>query len=314
MYDVKAINDCFEIHYYLDNGSHEMNAFSENNCTYQILESTKTFSKQLGFYIDVVTFPTSEGGLIKWLKIVKKQEDKTAPITTELVKYLVMGAFSAVFFFGNKILDYVTRDTSLEELQKAALVKYLEENDCDVQPMENKISKLRSNFYSSLETSDNVNKVEFTSFDKDGKIVASAGVQRSSFSAYVLTDNKLDPEDIDDVTILITSPVISKGNYNTWHGRYKDEYIGFKMCSNEFKTLIQSGDVVFKNGFTINCALRIHRCLTETGEAKITKYEVIRVNKYFIDDKAIETIEGKKHRQQVAIDNSPNLFSGFEDI
>lgn len=52
------------------------------------------------------------------------------------------------------------------------------------------------------------------------------------------------------------------------------------MKSNEFKTLVQTGQVLFKNGSSINCHLLTHKKVNAEGEVKITGYEVILVNHY----------------------------------
>ena len=70
------------------------------------------------------------------------------------------------------------------------------------------------------------------------------------------------------------------------------------MKSNEFKTLVQTGQIEFKNGSSINCLLTIKRKIDNEGLEKNLSYEVSRVNNYFENDKPIETPEGKKHRQK----------------
>lgn len=69
------------------------------------------------------------------------------------------------------------------------------------------------------------------------------------------------------------------------------------MQSNEFKTLVQSGEIEFKNGSSINCFLRIRRKVNNEGVEINLGYDVIRVDHYFENDKPIETKEGKHHRQ-----------------
>jgi len=57
------------------------------------------------------------------------------------------------------------------------------------------------------------------------------------------------------------------------------------MKSNEFKTLIQTGDVHFINGFAINCRLITRKKVNTEGEDRITGYEIVPVNHYFENDK-----------------------------
>ena len=75
------------------------------------------------------------------------------------------------------------------------------------------------------------------------------------------------------------------------------------------KTLVQTGQVLFKNGSSINCHLLTHKKVNAEGEVKITGYEVILVNHYFENDKPVETTEGKRNRQiREAESNQLTLF------
>lgn len=307
------ISNTLQLHYYLDNGSHEMNAFSANRCSYEALQIIAEIARKFNVQVVITTFPCENGGLIQWLKIVKKNEDKSAPITTEVIKYLVVGMIALPFYIGDKVIDHIMNDDSLDESQKEEYCDTIRDNGVNLSSSENKITKLRSNFYSSLEEDKNVNKVELSSFDGHSNLIISKSVSRASFPAYILTDNALDPVDIDEAIIFITAPVIAKGSYTYWHGKYNGEDIKFKMNSNEFKTKVQQGEVSFKNGFSINCLLRIHKVLTDNGDERVRKYEVVRVNNYFITDKIIETNEGRTHRIKKERDNEPHLFSDIEE-
>ena len=94
------------------------------------------------------------------------------------------------------------------------------------------------------------------------------------------------------------SPVLKKGKYK-WTGIYKGNIISFSMKSNEFKTLVQTGVVLFKNGTSINCHLITNKKINKDGEIYISGYEVVLVNQYFDNDKPMETPEGKRKRQNI---------------
>ncbi len=93
------------------------------------------------------------------------------------------------------------------------------------------------------------------------------------------------------------SPVLKKGNYK-WRGIYKDKVESFNMKSTEFKTLVQSGKIEFKNGSSIKCLLQIERKVNNEGIEQVFGYHIIRVDEYFENDTPVETLEGKKHRQK----------------
>jgi hypothetical protein len=69
------------------------------------------------------------------------------------------------------------------------------------------------------------------------------------------------------------------------------------MKSSEFKTLVQNGQIEFRNGSSINCHLQIKRKVNSEGLVLNVGYDVIMVNKYFENEHPIETKEGKHHRQ-----------------
>lgn len=306
--------DCIEIHYVLDDKSHQMDAYALNKGTHEILSAINAFAKKLNVQLKVEAFALGEGGIREWLKIVKANEDKSAPITTEVVKYLVLSVFGVLGYAGVQIIDYIKEDHELNDLKKAVLIKYITDESPDLASLDNKVSKLRSNYYNAIQKSDNVDKVQFASLDNAGYVSFSREVPRGSFPAFILSDNLLEPKEVENAIIQITSPVIAKGDYNMWHGYYNGEFIAFKMLSNEFKTLVQQGEVSFKNGFSIQCLLRLTKSLMENGDERMSKYEVIRVDKYFISENEIETREGRVNRQKQTLRDAPNLFTniGFE--
>jgi hypothetical protein len=74
------------------------------------------------------------------------------------------------------------------------------------------------------------------------------------------------------------------------------------MKSHEFKNLVKSGTVQFKNGTSIDCYLEIRKKIDNEGLEKVVGYDVFRVNNYFENDKPIETPEGRHHRQKKEAD------------
>ena len=83
------------------------------------------------------------------------------------------------------------------------------------------------------------------------------------------------------------------------------------MKSNEFKNLVQNGEIEFKNGSSINCFLSIRKKIDNEGVEKIVGYDVIRVNFYFQNEQPIETKEGKNFRKvKEAEEKQYDLFNG----
>lgn len=61
--------DRFEIHYYLANESHAMDAFVRNKCEAELLAILQEVCSILGASIKVETIPLEEGGLKEYWKV-----------------------------------------------------------------------------------------------------------------------------------------------------------------------------------------------------------------------------------------------------
>ena len=90
---------------------------------------------------------------------------------------------------------------------------------------------------------------------------------------------------------------LKKGKYQ-WLGIYNGTVIQFKMKSNEFKNMVLTGQVPFKNGSSIICLLLTSKKIDNQGNEKVTGYEVLEVYNYFENEAPIETPEGKRRRQK----------------
>lgn len=168
----------------------------------------------------------------------------------------------------------------------------------------NTIKKRRSNFYEALEKYPKIDKVSLVLENEAKSLIYYATfVCKNNFKEYILTSDDLKPKEIDEAIIEIISPVLKKGKYK-WMGIYSGETISFDMKSNEFKTLVQTGRIEFKNGSSINCLLTIRKKIDNEGQEKVVGYDVSRVNHYFENDKPIETPEGKFHRQKQEADKT----------
>ncbi|RZK38404.1 MAG: hypothetical protein EOO61_07990 [Hymenobacter sp.] len=115
----------------------------------------------------------------------------------------------------------------------------------------------------------------------------------------------------ENAVIEIIAPVLKKGKYK-WIGHYNGNTIHFNMKSEEFRKLVQDGNIEFKNGSSITCSLEIRRKISGEGVELITGYDVIRVDYYFQNSKPVETKEGKSYRQVKEAQSAQLNF--FQDI
>jgi len=302
-----------ELHYWFGDGTHTMDAIVQNKCEYDFLGILKEVAVILSTGIIIETEPLADGGLRRWFKIISKEENRKAVITTAVIASLVSSILitpvtASISKITEKIIDEIFEDKEVKELQKQKLKLEVEKLKLDIleksrQLNQNSIiKKKRSNFYETLENYPKVDKVSFIVEDENkDSVVQENIVCRHDFKSFILVSDNLEPVEIDNAIIEIISPVLKKG-YFKWMGIYNGDLISFNMKSNEFKTLIQTGIIQFKNGTSINCYLVINKKIDNEGLEKITGYDVYRVNNYFENDKPVETPEGKYHRQKKEAD------------
>lgn len=225
----------------------------------------------------------------------------------------------------NKNLDLQYEErTKMKELEKEIniasvreLLKEFHQTNIEIQKISkrlennNIIKKRRSNFYEQLINYDKIERVSFK-VENNKYTISEKFIEKENFTKFILHTDIIDPKNIENATIEIISPVLKKGNYK-WTGIYKNESIPFSMKSVEFKELVQKGNVEFKNGFTIKCLLQINNKIDSEGIIKITGYEVLRVDNYFINDKPVETNEGKKHRKLKEAEKQMLKLFRYED-
>lgn len=328
-----------ELHYWLKNNSHVMDAYVQNKCELEFLNIAKEIALVFGSEIVIQTEPLAEGGIRRLFQIVAKGENKNATITAAVISAIIISITSTPITTAiSKTVEIaITKlfETELDRKEKELIIEG-KELDNEGKKLDNeekkirneksklefkeklnqvetnqKIIKKRSNFYEEIEKDPTVEKLSFIVEDLiKNKILDEILVPREEFKKYILVSNRLDPEPIDNAVIEIISPVLKKGNYK-WKGIYDGKAVSLNMKSNEFKTLIQTGKIEFKNGSSIKCALEIEKQLDNDGNETILAYNIIRVNEYFDNDKPNETPEGKIFRQKKEADEKQ--FKMFDD-
>jgi hypothetical protein len=271
-----------------------------------------------------------EGGIRRWFKLALKNENKRATITVGLISALVIATVATPITTAlskttemlieklfedeldrrEKELDIEGKelDNDWKKLNNEKLKQELKNNITKIDS-NTKIKKYKSNFYEELEKEKRLEKISFTVEDNERKPLSrELYILKENFKEFILASNEIDTEPIEDAVIEIISPVLKKGDYK-WKGIYNGKAISLNMKSNEFKTLIQTGKIEFKNGSAIKCVLDIKKELDNDGNEKIIAYNIMSVNEYFENDRPIETPEGKSSRQKrEAIDNQLNIF------
>jgi hypothetical protein len=325
--------DRFQIHYYLANGSHAMDAFVRNKCEAELLAILQEICAIVGASIKVETVPSKEGGLRDFWKILGDNGlhiSATFTILTFVLGVINSGLSRVPVADSDKDareksiqeLTIEEKKLSIEEKRLALekLRKEIKEGTLNKETLESaakaaehniKIQSRRSNFYKQLSNYEKVTAVGFSSLNsKSEQVILERTVPRSDFSKFILLDNSLPTETIEPATIEIVAPVLREGNYK-WKGIYEDESISFSMTDADFKNSVHQELIAFQHGSCIKCVLQINRKVNEVGEVEINGYSVITVLEKSDGGIATETPQGKKHRAyKKFIEDQPDLFSG----
>lgn len=312
-----------ELHYWFNDGSHTMSATTLNKCEYEFLGIAKEIAQKLKVDIEIETEPLGEGGLRSWFRFKSKEKDALkigiilylltnvlgTPITTSLDELTRMAIQSVFESEEVKLLKEQKQIAELKyDIAKLEAETYKLSHAID----ENVVKKRRSNYYEGLNSCNKIDKVSVSIMDSSKKnVYLQKEVMKKDFLNFIMTSDYVEPDNDENAIIEIVSPVLKKGKYK-WTGIYNGEVIIFSMKSNEFKTLVQTGKIQFKNGSAINCHLIINKKVNAEGEVRISGYEVIFVNHYFENDKPVETPEGKRKRQTKEYEQQQmSLFPDF---
>ena len=310
------------IRYQFPDGSHSMDARVFNYCEKQIIDILYAVATSYDLKIKVETLPLEDGSLLSFLKIDSSTGKKVANILFTIFLSVVANLITDEIKNKPKdtaqiVFEQVMQDPGVQELLKEKTKEELRKEELELKKAndrlqttleENKLKKKKSEFYKALEGYDKVKEVSFYQIRAGRDNPPFKTIERKNFEDFVLDSDELEPYVIEDARIEIISPVLKKGKYK-WNGIYNRAAIPFTMRSVEFKELVQSGQIVFKNGSAIVCVLVVKRKLDSEGNEKITGYEVLRVDSYELDGTPTETPESKRKRQkEKAVKQQLSLF------
>jgi len=297
-----------ELHFYTKDGSHTMDAEAFNRCVYEYLGIIQEITSKYHVQVKVEAEAIEEGGIRQWLRInlPARDEFKKQFIMTLLVSIVTAPITTSISSVTDRCIEKVFTSAEIsslkEEKMKAELEYQIAWYNNEVRKLSDSINsnlivKKRSNFYESVKICSKINEIEFIGADEKRNPYDKIKVPQVDFDKYILVSDDLEPKEIPDAVIEIISPVLKKGKYK-WTGIYNGEVIQFSLKSMEFKTLVQTGDIAFKNGTSIQCELNIKRKLDPDGNEQITGYEVMSVDATFDNENPIETPEGRRKRRK----------------
>ncbi len=302
----EEISSKFELHYSFHDNSHSMDATIRNNSEREFLALMKEIASILKVDIRIENEALTKAGFRLRFKIIKKSETKRAPITASFVTSLMLIVLGAplnatVDTLFHKMFDDADPDNPEIERLRQDIGKMCLNNPYMSTQLNrnNKINRRKSNFYETLLACFKINKIGLKTLDKNDKtLLKEYTISRKEFSRYILKTDELPTLVDENAVIEIISPVLKNGNYS-WKGIYNGQVLDFGMKSTEFKSLVQIGDVEFKNGTCINCILEMPRKIDNLGEEVITAYKIAMVISFYKNDKPMETPEGRKYKQEL---------------
>ncbi|MBZ4188080.1 hypothetical protein [Niabella beijingensis] len=304
-----AGSNCIEVEYYFEEETHLMDALIQNKCEYELLALIREVASRLRLRIHIESAALAEKGFRRRFKVALKKEHKTEPAAVTIATAALVAVIATPVSVSaadeiRKLIETLLQAPEFSQIDNKRLQLQIEKlkqqmlNSCDQLDTSNVIKKRRSNFFELLHRYPKISRVHFTASDEQRiRITQEKNITRQDFNGFVLTTNILEPEEVDDVEIEIISPVLKKSSAK-WTGMYNGKPHSFSMQSKEFKKLVQSGKVLFKNGTAINCQLTIHKKINNEGAERVTGIDITRVNHYFENDKPIETAEGRKQKKQ----------------
>ena len=308
----------FELHYYLNDESHQINAFLRNKCEAELLAIISEISAILDIEAELVATAAKEGGFREFWDVVKGNANAITVVL--LVAQLMLTVAPMLHESEKEALEKELNRLQIEEsklnIQKLrkevkAAAPSPETIERTAQHLSNnlKIIKRKSNFYAALSKKQEVSKIGFSVLNANFvPQTDERQVERRDFRKYVLNSNKLRAEEV-EAEIEIVSPVLKDGNYK-WKGIYNDQPISFDMLDLAFKDMVLLDNIPFQHGSSIICILRIGRELDEVGDVKVTGYAVTTVIEKIDGSTSIETSQGKKYRHaKKYIEGQGTLFT-----
>jgi len=304
-----------ELHYYLIDGSHSMDASVRNKCEREALAVIYEIAKHLDVSTVIESYAHQEGGLKELWKAIGRNDKQLT---------LIVAIFAILFSCSpreNQELSSLEKEKKELEIEKLRLeIKALSrEVDPDgvlerqaheaaeALDKSGRVVVRRSNFYKNLVTYDKVYAVSFTPKMQRDSVPAEISVDRQGFSDFVLRSDKLPPEVYEDAVIEVFAPVLIDANQQ-WRGFFNGDAISFAMMDHSFKADVIAKKVKFQHGTTIRCTLNVLRRYNELGEVVVTGHSVTGVLEVAEGGSAyVGTTEGIR-RKKNPNPKQPSLF------
>jgi hypothetical protein len=313
-----------ELHYYLVDRRHSMDAVLRNLCESELLALFHEVSSVLGVPVSIEAQALREGGLKeiwKWIGQNSPQLNLVLAIAAIMIALAPQVHQSGAEKLTEQLTELKIEKTQLEieklkkELQQmpAGTEDVVKHNAIHFLKNDPRVVVRRSNFYKHLSTNNTVTGIGIVPYDTSSEpIQPEVAVPRSDFEQFVLTTQTLKPEIVDEAAIELVSPVLREGKFK-WKGIYNGKAINFSMHDATFRHQVLREEVTFQHGTVLDCVLEVSRKLDEVGEIEITDYAVKTVIKKYDDAQSIETSQGRAYKDAKRLRESQGEMFDVED-
>ena len=326
MEDIKKLDaKILEIHYWLANNSHSMDAKVFYTCQQELLGLIEYVAKQFGVTICIETFPLEKGGIKTWLKANGVSLVAIPLIVTITGNILSSAPSEAIGEFVRHQVEEYLKSPEVKELEVLRNEKEKLILEAEIAKLKGKSAKFqtqytdtairvkRSNYYQKLINYKNLEKISFEQKDNPLKKrnIWEGTVLKEHFSAYQIDSSDVDPVEHTEAMIEIVAPILKRSK-RKWRGIYKKKDISFRMSDQEFQNDVYSRKISFFNGSVINCLLLEKQKINRDGEVVTSEYEVIEVNNMSINGVPQEVIHHRKSKKKEDDHVYPSLFGDMD--
>lgn len=316
-----------ELHYYLKDSEHSMDAVLRNRCEAELLAIFQEVAATLGVPVQIDAQALAEGGLREVWKWAGENSGQLSVVLS--VVAILVALAPQIYESEEEALSKELTELSIEE--KRLQIEKLRQELRDMEPRtsnatrdnavhvlkkEPKIVVRRSNFYKNLNGRENVESIGISPLDQNLRpFTPERNVPNARFHEFILTSHSIKPLIIENAKIEVVSPVLREGRYK-WKGIYAEQVIGFTMQDAAFQHQVLREKVTFQRGTFLECVLNVFRKLDEVGEVEITGYVVTTVIRKYDERQSIETPQGKsyKHAQKLRAAQADLFGKGNQEI
>ena len=281
-------SEILQLHYYLSNSEHSMNARVYNKVEAELLTIIDHVSLILDLDVTIELQAIEEGGIKSIYRFINKKENRR--------QIVIVGAFFAGIIgtiLSDVIAEKIKSDPEMERLKREKLELEIQllkrelyktnqtsdnENNNSIIDDEfkdslsiyiselNQVKISKSKFYQLLLKEHKVEKISTQELnDKYEPIAKEKIVYRKDFNRFIITHTEIDSDYQYNVEVEIVSPVLKK-NKMTWRALYNGDKITFTLNDDNFKNAIISKHLQFSNGTKIICDLETKQKMSDSGE------------------------------------------------